>query len=88
MASVEGAARIKRVGKYLILGGLASAVLGAITLFLGYLQRAQPSHPPVILLGLATIALLYLGILPMIAGITLRVAGWILEGFLAPPRPD
>jgi hypothetical protein len=88
MASIEGAVRMKRVGKILILCGLSSAVLGAITLFLGYLQRAQPYHPPVILLGLGTMALFYLGILPMIAGGALWVGGWVAEGFLAPQRPD
>jgi hypothetical protein len=76
MAGAEGAIRIKRVGKFLLLGGLASFVLGTFA----------PILPPIP--GLGFLLLGYLGILPMIAGGCLWVSGWILEGFIAPRGPD
>lgn len=85
MAHVEGAVRMKRLGKALILGGLASAVLGVITLLsLGLIYHAPVLFPTRVL---ALIMLTYLGILPMIVGGSLWAGGWIVEGFLDPRRP-
>jgi hypothetical protein len=77
MASVEGAVRIKRVGKFFLFGGLAFVVLGAITLLLHGLL-------PTALSQLGFLLLIYFGILPMILGGSLWAGGWILEGFLVP----
>lgn len=93
MANVEGAIRMKQVGKFFVLGGLASTVLAAIMLFAQqYLRMSEQAyHSPVLLPRLPMIALLmmpYLGIFPMIIGSCLWASGWIVEGFLTPQRPD
>jgi hypothetical protein len=81
MARVEGAVRMKLVGKFMTLGGLTSTVLGAFTLFLQrYWMIGHAFYPPV-LQWLAVIMLTYLGILPMIIGGCLWASGWIVEGF-------
>ena len=83
MARVEGAVRMKLVGKFMTLGGLTSTVLGAFTLFLQrYWMTGHAFYPPLLLSGLAVIMLTYLGILPMIIGGCLWASGWIVEGFL------
>jgi hypothetical protein len=92
MAHVEGAVRMKRLGKTIILCGLASTVLGVITLLSSALigQHSQSYHSPILfptsLLALAWLT--YLGILPMIVGGSLWAGGWIVEGFLDPRRPE
>jgi len=83
MASAEGAMRIKRVGKTLLLGGLASFVLGVFEAILLGKQGALPGFQ-----GLALLLLGYFGILPMVVGGCLWIGGWIVEGFLSPPSLD
>jgi hypothetical protein len=83
MARVEGAVRMKRVGLFMILGGLTSTVLGAFTLFLQrYWMIGHAFYVPMLLPGLALVMMTYLGIFPMIVGGCLWASGWIVEGFL------
>ena len=88
MARVEGAVRMKRVGKFLVFGGLTSIILSVLTQFVVHMLPIQPYHPPVFLPAISAIAFFYLGIFPMIAGGALWVGGWIVEGFLTPQRTD
>ena len=78
MARVEGALRMKRVGKFMILAGLASLFIGAITLVLCSMM-GQHDY-----IKIALVMMIYLGVFPMIAGGGLWVSGWIVEGFLNP----
>ncbi len=82
MARIEGAVRMKLVGKFMTLGGLTSTVLGAFTLFLQGYWMIGHAFNPLLLPGLAAIMLTYLGIFPMIIGGCLWASGWIVEGFL------
>jgi hypothetical protein len=92
MAHVEGAVRMKRLGKAIILGGLASTVLGMITLLLsGLIGQHSVSYLPPVFFPTSLVALIlvtYLGILPMIVGGSLWAGGWIVEGFLDQRRPE
>ena len=83
MASAEGAMRIKRVGKTLLLGGLSSVLLGTFT---ALLQGAFAAR--LALQGIVFLLLAYFGILPFVVGACLWISGWIVEGFLRPPSPD
>jgi hypothetical protein len=85
MANVEGAIRMKRVGKFLCLGGLASTVLGAASFLLANY------HPPFVVPAIPLIALgivTYLGLPPLVVGALLWVSGWIVEGFFGSTGPE
>ena len=83
MARVEGAVRMKLVGKFMTLGGLTSTVLAAFTLVLQrYWMIGHAFYPPVLLPGVASVMLIDLGIFLMIIGGCLWASGWIVEGFL------
>jgi hypothetical protein len=78
MANIEGALRMMRAGLVLIQGGACAMFLGVIGLVVASRVHGVYAGPA---LG---ILLVYLGVLPSLAGVVLWVAGWIVEGFLLP----
>ena len=75
MASVEGAIRMKNLGKTLLLCGFVSILFGVIIQLL-----LRPPRE----LFIVPIMVTYLGIVPVIIGVTLWTSGWIVEGFFDP----
>ena len=81
MANVEGALRMKRAGRSMMVGGALGALLGCIGIFavqLGHLRL------PLMLFGDIAVCL---GFLPLGLGLVVWVCGWIVEGFVAPELP-
>jgi hypothetical protein len=86
MANVEGAIRMKYFGKFVFLCGLIFTVLGAILFLLSWLSRAPLPIAP--MAGIGLVLLVYIGILPQVIGGLVWAGGWIVEGFLAPQKPE
>jgi hypothetical protein len=84
MANVEGALRMKRAGKFLILGGVGSMLLAGLVVVVIVLLPASSFNPGMVIV----LVLVYLGLLLEVAGAVLWILGWIVEGFLLPKQRD
>jgi hypothetical protein len=92
MANVEGATRMKGLGRMVFKFGLFFTVVGGLAAFLPLLVAFTGYGPPQVtwLAPLPTLVgvmmLTYLGLLPQVVGGALWVCGWVVEGFLLPQK--
>lgn len=79
MAAVEGALRIKRVGRTITLIGILIALVGMVGIVV---MRILPYGVDVP--GVAALVV-YFGLFPAFLGGAMWAAGWIVEGFVQRP---
>ena len=88
MANLEGAKRMARVGKFLVIAGFGSVLLfGVLTI----VSQRIPLDAPISWTALnvsGEVLLVLSGMAPIVLGAILWLVGWVVEGFLNPPRPD
>ncbi len=75
MAALEGALRIKKVGRTITLIGIAIALVGMIGIVAMRVLPNATDAPGVVVL------VVYFGVFPTFFGGALWAAGWIAEGF-------
>ena len=76
MSAIEGIRRIEKLGTGIALwGSLAGLLLWCVFFFI----RSRMG------LNVGLMELLYLVAVPICTGVTLRIVGWVVEGFLATP---
>ena len=102
MANPKGVGRLRKLAKILVRVGWSFLLVGALVVGAVYVQaltmphQVQPPDHPLpwllrhqfIFLLVGQPVLLYLGLLPLALGYAVRVAAWIVEGFMQPVRLD
>ncbi len=80
MAASEGVKRIRIVARTLLRASAVSVLLGVICL----IAYTRPATSNGIEPFLVVVLMVYLGVIPFVAGGALMLLAWVLDGFFAP----